>query len=435
MASRERKLTPTQQAMVQQGGRQQARRTRWEKTPAGAERMRDIRDIVGVAKPGDPHPETGEPQTGYSLSQMYAVENWPSSLEEGMAASHLVHDDQPHLPGLENLEAAPRHMIDSARKRKAERWEDLSPKQQEDTARRVRASSGATLESMGQSYGSQLDQSMMRAREHGQVPPQFYGGGEPNEVISQTARDLKISRGAVSALHADNSPQTPFATGGGDSKNPRRYPQDEMARAAVQTARELGGTVHDASPDELAARRPPGAMGYATNFAKSARRAEEIESGVPAGLTSPSRTTPGFGPKTGPYQRAWTGGTSSQFVADVHSGGGGMVPHLGTAKPILRDASGAPQVDIATGQPKRGSSEREDAISTAGFHLMADKAARDAHRARGLHMPVKRGQEAQWVEEQIQRPDLPQTEERVYGPGRARQRKFAVPEGQLDLGI
>ena len=431
MASRERKLTAGQQELAQRGGRAQARRTRWEKTPKGTERMRDIRDLVGVAKPGDPHPETGEPQTGYTLSQMYAVENWPASLEEGMDPAHLVHDDQPHLPGMDNPEAAPLHMIDTARKRQATRWEDLSPRDQEDTARRVRASSGATLESMTQSYGAQLDQSMLRASDRGQVPPQFYGGGEPNEIVSRTARELKISRGAVSALHADNSPQTPFATGGGDSKNPRRYPQDEMARAAVDTAKRRGPEVHDMTTSQLEKDRPPGAMGYSSNFAKSVRRADQIVGqNIPAGETNPNTTAAGFGPKTGPYQRAWTGGTSSQFVADVHSGGGGMVPHLGYQKTV---------------KGSKETSEREDAVSTAGFHLMADKAAREAHRARGVHAPVKRGQEAQWVEEQIQRPDLPQTEARVYGPGhadrdlltgrRARQRKVAVPEGQLDLGI
>jgi hypothetical protein len=401
MASRDRKkLTPSQQALHQEGGRKQARRTRWENSEAGGERMRDIRDIVGVPKSEDyKGPGT---HLGYSLSQMYAVEGWNSgALEEGMDPSHLVHDDQPHLPGMENREAAPLSMIDRAQKRGAERWEDLSPRDQETVSRNVRAKSGATLESMSRSYGAQLDQSMIRASDHGQMPPQFYGGGEPNEVITRTAQDLGISRGAVSALHADNSPQTPFATGGGDSKNPRRYPQDEMARSAVASARRRGGAVHDMSTNQLASDRPPGAMGYTDNFAKSARRAEQIVGqGIPAGETNPNTTAAGYGPKTGPYQRAWTGGTSSQFVSDVHSGGGGMVPHLGTSKD----------------NPK-GQSEREDALTTSGFHLMADKAARDAHRARGVHAPVKRGQEAQWVEEQIQRPDLPQTEERVYGPG------------------
>ena len=403
MAARSRVLTEGQRALVREGDNSARRRRRWEQTPAGRERMSDIRDIVGVDKP-DPSKGPGlhgEGSGGYSLSQMYAAGGWHEGLSRDIDPAHDVHDDQLHLPGMENREAAPKSMIDRARKRGAERWEDLSPRDQEDTARRVKASSGATLDSMSRSYGAQLDQSMIRADDHGQMPPQFYGGGEPNEVVKKTADDLGVSRGAVAALHADNSPQTPFATGGGDSRNPRRYPQDEMARAAVSTARRRGGAVHDMSTTQLKRDRPPAAMGYAENFAKSARRADQIvNQGIPAGETNPNRTAAGYGPKTGPYQRAWAGGTPSQFVADVHSGGGGMVPHLGTSK------------DSPT-----GSSEREDAISTSGFHLMADKAARDAHRKRGLHVPVKRGQEAQWVEEQIQRPDLPQTEARVYGPG------------------
>lgn len=396
-------LTEGQRALEQQGGRSQARRTRWENSPEGSKRMRDVRDLVGVEKP-DPSLGPGlhgEGRGGYSLSQMYAVEDWHSGLQEGVAPEHLVHDDQPHLPGLENLEAAPLSSIDRAQKRGATRWEDLSPRDQEDTSRRVRASSGATLESMTESYGAQLDQSMLRASDRGQMPPQFYGGGEPHAVVQKTSEDLSVSRGAVSALHADNSPQTPFAVGGGDSKNPRRYPQDDMARAAHASAVKRGDAVHGLSVRQFEADRPAGAMGYSANFAKSVRRAEQIVGqGIPAGETNPNTTAAGFGPKTGPYQRAWTGGTSSQFVADVHSGGGGMVPHLGTSK------------DTPT-----GSSEREDALVVSGAHLMADKAARDAHRARGVHAPVKRGQEAQWVEEQIQRPDLPQTEARVYGSG------------------
>ena len=314
-----------------------------------------------------------------------------------MDPAHLVHDDQPHLPGLEHREAAPLYSIDRAQKRAATRWEDLSPRDQEDTARRVRGSSGATLDSMSQAYGAQLDQAMLRARDHDTMPPQFYGGGEPHKVVMKSSDDLDMSRGGVAALHADNSPQTPFAVGGKTS--PRRYPQDEMARAAVSTAKRHGGRVHDMSVKRLEGERPPGAMGYSANYAKSVRRAEQIVGQeIPAGETNPNRRGPGFGPKTGPYQRAWTGGTSSQFVADVHSGGGGMVPHLGATK------------DTPT-----GTSEREDAITTSGFHLMADKAAREAHRKRGFHGPVKRGQEAQWVEEQIQRPLLPQTEASVYG--------------------
>ena len=398
-----KELTENQKALVQKGGRQQARRTRWENSPQGRERMRDVRDLVGVDKP-DPSQGPGlhgEGRGGYSLSQMYSVENWPASLEEGMSRAHLVHDDQPELPGLENTEAAPRHSIDRARVRGAERWEDLKPRDQETIARNVKASSGATPESMQQTYGAQLDQSMVRASDRGQMPPVFYAGGEPSEVVDKTSRELAISRGSTAALHADNSPQTPFATGGGGSKNPRRYPQDEMARAAVASAKKRGGDVHDMSPSRLEADRPAGAQGYIANFAKSVRRADQIvNQGIPAGETNPNTTAAGFGPKTGPYQRAWVAGTSSQFVSDVHSGGGGMVPHLGTSKDNVEERS-----------------EREAAMETSGFHLMADYAARQANRQRGIQAPVKRPQEAQWVEEQIQRPDLPQTEERVYGAG------------------
>jgi hypothetical protein len=392
-------LTARQLQTAKQGEKASRRRRQWERG-TGEERMRDIRDIVGVPKPDRAQGPGihGEGRGGYSRSQMWAVENWPAALEEGMDPSHLVHDDQPHLPGLENREAAPLSAIDRASKRGAERWEDLGFREREDISRRVKAGSGATLESMTRAYGSQLDQAMIRASDRGQMPPQFYAGGEPHEVVSKTATDLGVSRGTVAALHADNSPQTKFSVGGQTS--PRRYPQDEMARAAVASARRRGSQVQDMDPYQLKRDAPPGAMGYASNFAKSVRRADQVvNQGIPAGETNPNLRAAGFGPKVGPYQRAWTGGTSSQFVSDVHSGGGGMVPHLGTRK------------------VETGSSEREEAIQVSGFHLMADKAAREAHRQRGGHFPVKRGQEVQWVEEQIQRPDMPQTEERVYGPG------------------
>lgn len=421
MARKKKKdLTEPQRALEQQGSREQARRTRWEHSPEGSKRMRDVRDLVGVEKPrqetreekrasaqqweelGTQRPWTlGDTRGGYTLPQMYAVEDWHTGIQQGMAPEHLVHDDQPHIPGLENREAAPLSSIDRARKRGAERWEDLSPRDQEDTARRVRAKSGATLESMTESFGAQVDQGIMRASDRGQMPPLFYGGGEPHAVVQQTVEDLGVSRGAVSALHSDNSPKSPFAVGGGSSNIPRRYPQDDLARAAHASAVKRGEAVHGLTAGQLQGDRPAGAMGYKENFAKSVRRAEQIVGqGIPAGETNPNTTAAGFGPKTGPYQRAWTGGTSSQFVADVHSGGGGMVPHLGTSQ-----------------ETPTGKSEREDAIAVSGYHLMADKAARDANRQRGIHSPAKRPQEIQWAEEQIQRPDLSQTEESVYGPG------------------
>ena len=420
--------TPQQEETQRLGVNASRRRQRWEKN-AGAERMRGVESLVQDVQPSaeelSANPLYSRPPSytlgGYTRSQIWNAMGWHDDISRGISPEHNVHDDQPHIPGLENREAAPLSAIDSAKKRGAERWEDLSPRDQEDTMRRIRAQSGATLASMQEAYGVQLDQAMMRATRNEAVPPHFYGAGEPNEVITRATDDLGVTRGLVSALQADNSPQTPFAVGQGSK---RRYPQDEMARSAVGVARE-----HDvpaASNAELASMRPSGSMGYGSNYAKSVRRADQsVNQGVPAGETNPNAKGSGVGPKTGPYQRAWTGGTSSQFVSDVHSGGGGMVPHLGTSKPPILDAEGHPKVN-AHGQTKRGSSQREDAISTAGFHLAADYAARQAHRERALHIPVKRGQETQWVEEQIQRPDLPQTEASVYGNAPHRDQRHDV---------
>jgi hypothetical protein len=97
----------------------------------------------------------------------------------------------------------------------------------------------------------------------------------------------------------------------------------------------------------------------------------------------------GFGPKTAAYHNAWLTNTPQFLVSDVHTGGGGMLPHLGTYK-----ASGV----------NKQKSEREEGIATLGFHAMADYAARQAMHKRGLGR-LGQAQAAQWGEERIRRHD------------------------------
>jgi hypothetical protein len=107
-------------------------------------------------------------------------------------------------------------------------------------------------------------------------------------------------------------------------------------------------------------------------------------------------------PKTGPYHNSWLPGTPDFFVSDVHSGGGGMLPHLSTDKPVLRYSTGIPKLD-KHGKKRYDKSEREKVIeSVPNFHAMADYAARQAMGARGLNR-VRQAQGSQWGEEQIQR--------------------------------
>lgn len=411
--------TDNMQRLFSQGTRLVRQRNRWMDTPAGRERMRDVHDLAGETAAPVVEQERNNPlysrgpqytKGGYTRAQLWSAAGWTDDISAGISDRHNVHDDQRHIPGLEPDDVAHLHTIDSAAKRKAERWEDLSERDQDAILLSVRAKSGATIESMMDSYGAQLDQAMHRASRNDAAPLHFYGAGEPNEVIERTTSELVIPRGLTAALHADNSAQTPFVTGQGPN---RRYPQDEMAREAVSLVRT--DDPMSMTDDQLDARRPPGAMGYAANWRKSVRRAHQhLIQGTPVRDTNPNSTGSGFGPKTGPYQRAWVGGTSSQFVSDVHSGGGGFLPHRGYQKPVKLDADRKPVLN-KEGQVVRLPSEREQGIATGGFHLLGDFVARQVPRERGLHIPVKRGQETQWVEEQIQRPDLPQTEQKIFG--------------------
>ena len=62
-------------------------------------------------------------------------------------------------------------------------------------------------------------------------------------------------------------------------------------------------------------------------------------------------------PKTGPYANSWSDTHPQYTVADVHTGGGGAFPHLGTEKQARKDESGKPILD-SSGQPRRRASER-----------------------------------------------------------------------------
>jgi hypothetical protein len=96
-------------------------------------------------------------------------------------------------------------------------------------------------------------------------------------------------------------------------------------------------------------------------------------------------------PKTGPYANSWSDTHPQFFVSDIHSGGGGGLPHLSSYKGAGEDRA------------KNEKSERETAIERIPhFHSAMDYAARQAMVVRGLPS-VRETQAAQWGEEQIQR--------------------------------
>ena len=242
----------------------------------------------------------------------------------------------------------------------------------------MKAKSGADIESMSRAFGSQLDQSYVRAERHGLIDEQdrvrpagqeFYTSGEPKEIIRKTSQDLGVMQQLTAAVHGDNSPQTPFKAVSRETGE-TSYPQDTMARSVIHQIQE-GEFAHKVQ-------RPEGAQGYTSNFEKSARRVHGV---LYEGKTVPEAAK--SSPKTAAYTNSWLQSQPDFFTADVHSGGA-LVPHLSSEKPALLNPDGSIQMKTETrGEgtievPKRDKSQRERAIEVKGFHSMADAAARQA---------------------------------------------------------
>jgi hypothetical protein len=100
-------------------------------------------------------------------------------------------------------------------------------------------------------------------------------------------------------------------------------------------------------------------------------------------------------PKVGPFSNSFAPDVPDYFVSDVHSGGGGMLPHQGTAKP---------EYETKAGGVAFAKSERELTIERSPhFHATADVAARKAVAMRTGGRSVRQAQAVQWGEEQLQR--------------------------------
>lgn len=329
-------------------------------------------------------------RTSMPLAQIYAVKGWDRRVGP---RAHPSPNEVP-LPGMEHPHAVatPPH------------WDELTDRQQKDTEARVERSTGASLDSMERSFGAQLDQAHIRADLMGGEPhaKNFYGHGEPKQVLKQSARELDVPFGVIAAHNAFTSPNSRFKSGG-------RYPNNEAAMAAVDFARSGHPTPEDivrpgagmpVNPRDPAGKR---LQGYPKNLAKAVKFHTDIESGTPLRELRGENGDSPFGPKTGPYHNSWLDSHPDFFVADLHSGGGGMVPHLSSAHALQYDADGnVRMMKSHPDRPDRAKSEREAAIEKKGFHTLADEAARRAVATRG--MPVLReAQAAQWGEEQIQR--------------------------------
>lgn len=334
--------------------------------------------------------------------------------------------DQRPLPGLEREDAAP----------ESTHWENLPHHERQRTVRALEAH-GTSIEQMHHDLGAQVDQSFIRAHTHGQEPfsQHFYTDhtapkpGEeasPGYVVHQGAKEMGVPLGVHVAMNAFTSPNTKFSQGKGQNIY---YPNDETARSVTRQvqagipAKEVTAGVSPRDPSKKN-------QGYTTNVRKAADAMEQYREGVPVaqwkGRISSTKSggvvdvpenkqVSPFGEKTGPYHNAWLPGAQDYFVSDVHSGGGGLLPHLGAEKPLRRDAAGnAVRLKEFKGDPRqdhelpnkafaRDKSEREAAIeSIPNFHALADHISRRVGYQRGMGS-TRQMQAAQWGEEQIQR--------------------------------
>jgi hypothetical protein len=172
-----------------------------------------------------------------------------------------------------------------------------------------------------------------------------------------------------------------------------------------------------------------------------------------------------WGPKTGPFANSFDSHHPDFLVGDMHTLGGGMLPHHETAKPIRMTDDGKksrhsdfktdPRSDAQLQREEgRGAfqpdkSRREKAIEKIGTtapgvewskgkkmtaHSAADFAARQAVMQRGLGTSVRRPQASQWGEEQIQRKAVsPKLDVPSHEDAYPRQGPPLVHPGQLKL--
>jgi len=401
---------PKPMTAVEQGRVITARqgRTDWEASPEGQARTTDIsahmKATHGItATPGQIYDDLR--RAGHPLGQ------------HNVGPTH--YDVQ--LPGMADPNAAPR----------PPKWEELSPEQREHTNRHL-AMRGTSLEQMATDLGAQHDQAIIRAAGQGgqdlgtggNLTPtphpyasDFYSVGEPRQVMEKSAKEIGMPMTVYAQMNAFTSPNTKFSATLKSGETV--YPNEMAAKHSVLHARQGGDPAELRTSTEARELRKTGtaepwdtrkAQGYPANMEKTAQATYQFEAGiapadwktgegagpmgdrmrrnpkdelVPAG-NSPWRNSP----KTGPYANSWSDSHPQYFVSDVHSGGGGAVPHLGIAK--------------GSGDTK-DKSEREKAIeSVPYFHAAADFAGRKAMAQRGLRS-TRDFQAGQWGEEQIQR--------------------------------
>lgn len=402
--------------------------------------------------------EANNPERGTSLQDRQFSSHGITQSPRDVGMSHIeayraygLHDlhttphvpGQTELPGMRSVMDARQHGVLSTTATPAHqsrtlpdlapaspRWEDMHPQERKNVVRKA-ASFGVTPESMHQNLGAQVDQAYMRGGEHGMTPyaSHFYSGKDPSrpdatepslrgpagvpgrridhpdmqprERLMASAQEMGVDFGTQVMANAMTSPKAKFrhrtASTGRVS-----YPNDEAATEAV--AHTLAGGTPD---NYVKPRNLPVMTGnikraaHATNQRLNEGRAMEEVSNPP---NKTGKSSAPFGPKTGPYNNSFMDphGSSQFFVSDVHSGGGGMAPHIPHSSAFKRDEEGV-KVQTAGGRDaKVGNTPREQYLAIPGIHSLHDYTARNVARERGLGS-VAAMQGAQWGEEQLAR--------------------------------
>lgn len=451
-----------------------ARRQSWNRSAVGRARRKDITNLAtdeyrqrlasrGISTEGGRLESSPRARIGMKKSQIY------HSL--GIRYEGHAYGEQ-QLPGMEDPHAAPM----------PPRWEDMDDKSKA-RVNKALAKHGTSIENMSQDFGAQLDQGHWRAIKadnwspsRGMAVPHsmhFYDehpGDTPSPPVTEPAqllRDVSKTSGrdlaTVSNATAMTSPNTKFTAQ--DPASGKSY-SPNMETAA--------GAIHQYDVQHLAPReiglgrnvRGKSNQGYPANSQKVGRFLQHLDNGGSASdfRNPPTKTNPKggspFGPKTGPFANSFNPHIPDFGVGDIHTGGGGMLPHLSTDKPVLLNSAGEPKTKTVWNEtenkwkdvPKRDKSEREKAINgTKGMHSAMDYAIRHALGQRGFGSTtsdskgkapkigqalygatVRQPQAVQWGEEQMQRKEA---EPRFDGPSQEtayphtiNQRQFHNPD-------
>ncbi len=397
---------PAPYSAEEQGQVQEARGARqaWEATAEGQARTMNI-----AHKMKETHGITA------SAGQIYDDYKRSGIIQPQTGVRH--YDVQ--LPGMADPHAAPR----------PPKWEELPEAARAHTLRRL-GTEGMSIDQMTSDFGAQVDQGVMRSLARGADKPYastFYnkGSAQRNRLEASAAQE-----GLPVAVHAQmnafTSPNTKFEQRDSQTRE-MTYPNDEAAVHSIRLSRMGVDPAAIRSHGELREMRQTGVrpesdprrvQGYPINMEKAMQATHQFDQGIePADWKTGKdagpmgeNTRPGKNdvpealggspwrnsPKTGPYANSWSDTHPQFLVSDVHTGGGGFIPHAGSSKALKGG-------EYDSGLQKREKSGREDLIASIPFfHSAADYAARQAMGQRGLSS-VRETQATQWGEEQIQR--------------------------------